>query len=181
MNKLLLKQRSIILAGVFIVLTSFGCQQNLTIQSEADKKLLITKLYEEHATEFPGVRGIKVEDLQQLQQQGENVVLVDVRQLKEREVSIIPGAIALEEFEANIEQYRDNEAKIIVYCTIGYRSGKYAQKLREKGIKVFNLEGSLLAWSHIRGKLVDDTGFTNRVHVFSPKWQLTANNYEPVW
>ena len=181
MNKLLSKQGLIILTGVLVVLNSFGCQPNLAIQSESDKRLLIATMYEKQAKEFPQVKGIRVEDLRQLRQQGKNVVLVDVRPLKERKVSIIPGAISSEEFEANLEQYRDSEAKIVVYCTIGYRSGKYARELKERGTNVFNLEGSLLAWSHIQGELVNDSGFTNKVHVFSPKWQLTGDNYEPVW
>ena len=178
--RLLLKQRLLVL-GMFIVLTSFGCQQNVVVQSEVDKRSLITTMYQKYAQEFPSVEGITVEDLQQLQQQNKKIVLVDVRPTKERAVSIIPGAITQAEFEENLDKYRNSDATIVAYCTIGYRSGKYAQKLKQQGINILNLEGSLLAWSHSRGGLVNDAGSTNKVHVFSPQWQLTADNYEPVW
>ena len=106
--------------------------------------------------------------------------IIDVRSPAERAVSFIPGAISTEEFERNLAQYR--QATIIAYCTIGYRSGKYAEKWRQQGVKILNLEGSLLAWSHVRGKLIDATGsITNKVHVFGRQWQLTADDYQPIW
>ncbi|MCC0178007.1 rhodanese-like domain-containing protein [Waterburya agarophytonicola K14] len=179
--KLLLKQGLITVVGVLIILTSAGCRQTTVAQSEIDKRSQITTMYRKYAEEFPQIESITVEQLQQWQQQGKNIILVDVRTPKERAVSMIPGAIALAEFEENLEQYNDDKAIIVAYCTIGYRSGKYTSKLRQKGINIFNLEGSLLAWSHIQGKLVDRNGFTNKVHVFGHQWQLTADNYQAVW
>ena len=179
MNKL--KHRLLIILGVSIVLTSFGCGQDMVVQSEVDERSLVTTMYQKYAQEFPQVKGITVEELQQLQQQDKNIILVDVRSPKEREVSMIPGAITQKEFEENLEKYSNNDAVIIAYCTIGYRSGKYAAKLSKKGINILNLEGSLLAWSHINGKLVNNNGSTNKVHIFSRQWQLTADNYQPVW
>ena len=176
-----LRQRLIVAVIVSLVLTGFGCQQNVVVQSESGKREKITTMYREYARKFPLVEAITVEELQQLQQQGKNLVLVDVRSPKERAVSIIPGAITKEEFEENFEQYVSSDAVVVAYCTIGYRSGKYAEKLRQQGIEIFNLEGSILAWSHIRGKLVDAAGATNKVHVFGRQWQLTADNYQPVW
>ena len=73
-------------------------------------------------------------------------------------VSRIPGAVTAAEFESNLEQYQD--AVAIAYCTIGHRSGLYAQKLQQQGINVFNLEGSLLAWTHAGGELVNAEGTT---------------------
>ena len=181
MGKLWLKQYLITVIGVTILSLCFGCQSNFAIQSEIDKRSLITEMYAKYAAEFPRVKGVKVEDLQQWQQQGKEIILIDVRSPKERKVSIIPGAITTAEFESNIELYRHSKAKIVAYCTIGYRSGKYARKLKEQGINILNLEGSLLAWSHVRGKLVNDVGLTNKIHVFSRQWQFTADNYEPVW
>ena len=177
---LLLRQRFIIAAVIAIFFTCVGCLQN-TLQSQADRRSLVSTMYEKYASEFPKVKGIAVEDLQQLQQQGQKIVLVDVRSPKEREVSIIPGAIAVEEFEENLEQYSNNNAMIVAYCTIGYRSGKYAEKLRQQGINILNLEGSLLAWSHSQGELVNDTGLTKQIHVYGRQWELTADNYQPVW
>ena len=178
--RLLLKQRFIAVAIAGVVLTGFGCQQNVIVQSEANKREKIATMYRKYAQEFPQVSGIGVEKLQQLQQQGKKVVLIDVRSPEERAVSVIPGAISAREFESNLEQY-NNGSILLAYCTIGYRSGKYAERWRKKGIDILNLEGSLLAWSHVRGELVNARSSTKKVHVFSRQWQLVADDYQPVW
>ena len=179
--KFFLKQSLFNVTVIIAVTIILGCQQNLLLESETDKQNAIATMYREFAREFSEVEGISVEQLQQLQQQEKNIVLVDVRTPKERGVSIIPGAITKEEFETNLEKYDNGKNIIVAYCTIGYRSGKYADGWRKQGINILNLEGSLLAWSHIKGKLVNDSGRTNRVHVFGRQWQLTADNYQPVW
>lgn len=164
--------------AVSVILLSTGCQ-NISLRSDSWKQQQIVTMYRQYAKEFSQVESITVVELQQLQQQGKQVVLVDVRSPKEIAVSSIPGAISTAEFERNLAQYRNYQ--IIGYCTIGYRSGKYAQKLQQQGVKMLNLEGSLLAWSHAQGKLVNSIGDTNKVHVFGRQWQLTARNYQPVW
>lgn len=179
MGKSLRKQDLIIVAGIFVFsITSLGCQ-NPEIQSNAWKRQKIMAMYNSYAHEFPLVEGITVEELQQLQRQTKDIVLVDVRSPKEQAISQIPKAITVEEFEKNLPQYAHDT--VIAYCTIGYRSGKYAEKWRQQGVKILNLEGSLLAWSHIQGELIDANGMTNKVHVFGRQWQLTAENYQPVW
>ena len=160
---------------VAIVLISISGCQKVAVSDDLQRDRIMT-MYREYAEEFALVEGISVT---QLQQQQLELVLVDVRSPEEIAVSFIPGAITKEKFEANLDKYRD--ATVVVYCTIGYRSGKYAQRLRQQGIEALNLEGSLLAWSHVGGKLVNETGATKQIHVFSRQWQLTAEGYEPVW
>ena len=166
--------------SIIILLAVSSCQNvNVAEQSEEWKQDKIAALYQGYVREFPLVEGIGVKELQQLQQEGKEVVLVDVRSPEEIAVSIIPGAITQQEFAANIEQYKNSI--VVAYCTIGYRSGKYADLWRQQGIRLLNLEGSLLAWSHSDGKLVNSKGQTNKVHVFSRQWQLIADDYQPVW
>ena len=176
-----MKQYFIVVIWVCIILTIFGCR-HYVVQSDDGKRQKIDALYRNYAREFPQVEGITVEELQKLQQlqkQAKNIVLVDVRSPEERAVSIVPGAVAADEFERNLEQYKN--ATVIAYCTIGYRSGKYAEKWRQQGLKILNLEGSLLAWSHVQGELIDATGVTKKVHVFGPQWQLIPDDYQPIW
>lgn len=178
-GKLLRKQSLIIAAWILVFsVTALGCQ-NTEIHSDAAKLQKILAMYSNYAQEFPLVEGITVEELQRLQRQAKDLVVVDVRSPQEQAISQIPGAITIEEFENNLKQYTQNT--VIAYCTIGYRSGKYAEKWRQQGVKILNLEGSLLAWSHIQGKLIDGNGMTNKVHVFGRQWQLTGQNYQPVW
>jgi rhodanese-related sulfurtransferase len=163
----------------FLVLGTIVSCQDVTVHSDSWKQGQIETMYREYAQEFPQVKAITVTQLQQLQRQGTKLVLVDVRSPEEIAVSRIPGAIATGEFERHLAQYQNT--KVVAYCTIGYRSGLYAQKLRQQGVEILNLEGSLLAWSHAGGKLINASGMTHRVHVFGRQWQLTPDNYEAVW
>ncbi len=173
------KKAAVIAVSVFVLSTiSFG-YQTVGVRSDEWKQDRIMAMYRQYATEFPQVEEITVSELQQLQQQGQELILVDVRSPEERAVSFIPGAITTEEFERDLQQYQDST--VIAYCTIGYRSGKYAQKIQQQGVQVLNLEGSLLAWSHIQGRLINAMGVTNKVHVFGRQWQLTSEDYQPVW
>ena len=147
--------------------------------SDAEKKQKIETLYVKYERKFPTVEGITAPELVQSLGEGIEYVLVDVRKPKEQEVSMIPGAITQQEFEDRSEELRDKT--VVTYCTAGYRSGLYAQKIQAKGWRVLNLEGSLLAWTHAGGPLEDDQGPTKRVHVYSADWSLEATDYEPVW
>ena len=176
---LLTKQAAVIAVNIFALSTISLGYHKVGTPSDQWKQDKIMAMYRQYATEFPQVEGITVSELQQLQQQDQELILVDVRSPEERAVSIISGAITTEEFERDLQRYQDST--VIAYCTIGYRSGKYAQKMQQQGITVLNLEGSLLAWSHIQGRLINTLGMTNKVHVFGRQWQLTSEDYQPVW
>lgn len=135
--------------------------------------------YANSKKEFPGIEEISAEELKQELECGEDLVLLDVRRSDEQEVSMLPGAITREDFEANTDAYK--EQSIVVYCTIGHRSGLYTAGLMENGFKARNLKGAVLSWSHAGGEFVDANGPTKRVHVFSPKVNLIAEGYEAVW
>lgn len=135
-------------------------------------------MYEGYRKDFPNVPGITAEDLMQVEQEGD-VVLVDVREPEEQRVSMIPGAITATQFEAERDRYRGSE--IVVYCTIGARSGRYANELIGEGFDARNLEGSILSWTHAGGSLVGPNGPTKDVHVYGPTWNLAADGYHAVW
>ncbi|GMV90880.1 MAG: hypothetical protein AMXMBFR82_06580 [Candidatus Hydrogenedentota bacterium] len=108
------------------------------------------------------------------------MVLVDVRTEDEREISGIPDAISKAKFEQYEDAYADKT--IVTYCTIGYRSGIYAETLREKGLDARNLRGSILSWVHEGRPVVDPEGAeTRRVHIYGPEWNLLPEGYTAVW
>lgn len=109
----------------------------------------------------------------------QKVIFVDVREVKEQEVSMLPGALTKEEFLNNLQKYEDEI--IIGYCTISYRSGKLARKLAKQGITMLNLRGGMLAWVHDGGKVYDQYGETKRIHVHGRKWNLAPKGYEAIW
>lgn len=143
-----------------------------------EKRERIEALYARSRRQFPEVPEMTVDELQ-ARRDDEELVLVDVRQPQERAVSMIPGAIASEELEADPERFRDR--KLVTYCTIGHRSGLYARRLQAAGFKVHNLKGSILAWTHTGEPLAGDGGETRSVHVGGPNWSLEAEGFDPVW
>ena len=60
--------------------------------------------------------------------QGGKLVIVDVRTKDEQDVSMIEGAMRKDDFEARKDEFKGH--KVIAYCTIGYRSGKYVETLK---------------------------------------------------
>lgn len=147
--------------------------------TEATRLEEIDAMYQEYREDFPEVKEITPQGVADLQKSN-GIVLVDVREPEEQAVSMIPGAITAEAFAAAEETYRDK--RVVTYCTIGARSGVYADALRKKGFDVFNLKGSLLAWTHAGLPLTDADGQdTKRVHVYGKTWDLAAEGYEAVW
>lgn len=139
----------------------------------------IETMYSEYREDFPEVKEITPKGVADLQK-SKDIVLVDVREPEEQAVSMIPGAITAEAFAAAEDTYRDK--RVVTYCTIGARSGVYADELRQKGFDVCNMKGSLLAWTHAGLPLKDSEGRnTKRVHVYGKTWDLAADGYEAVW
>lgn len=148
---------------------------------DAEKRARIDRLIEEYREELPAVPSMTAEELQdRLASEPDRIVLVDARTPKERQISAIPGAITLEELESLPDRFRDRT--VVVYCTIGYRSAEYTKELRKEGWQARNLAGSILAWTHAGGPLVDPQGnSTRKVHVYGEEWNLAADGYEAVW
>ncbi len=159
-----------------------GCAEGNIGQNtltDAAKKTRIESMYEEYHREFPDVGEIDSAGLMALQAKGP-VVIVDVREPEERAVSTIPGAIDKVTFEKHLEEYRGTPT--VVHCTIGYRSGLYVEELKGKGLDALNLKGSIVAWAHEGGKVVDRAGQeTKRVHVYGKRWALLPDGWTAVY
>ena len=119
------------------------------------------------------------------------VVLVDARSTPERDVSMIPGAVSLREFEQEIVRTLPADATVVIYCTIGYRSGLASRHLGEKyGLegRIRNLDG-IVSYTHAVGDRPDEsiqlvnsqTGErTDEVHIFGPTWNCVHSKYHTV-
>lgn len=142
---------------------------------DAEKKAAVYRLYESYQHEFPSAKSISAQQALDLQRQG-RVVFVDVRKPAEMEISMLPSAVPAKDYSLSQDRFK---GKIVVaYCTIGYRSGMFAEKMAEQGATVLNLEGGILAWLWAGGKLHDAGGRTvKRVHVYAEKWDLAPVGY----
>lgn len=104
-------------------------------------------------------------------------ILIDVRSKEEQEISMLPNAVTSINFEKNIKKFKGK--KLIAYCTIGYRSGQFADKYKK--LKIANLKDGLLAWSHNGGKFMKNGRETKKVHTYSKKWNFLNKNYQAVY
>ena len=104
---------------------------------------------------------------------------MDVRSPRERAVSVIPRSTSLEDFEAQSKRFTDRP--ILVYCTVGCRSGAYTQKLREQGFDAFNLRGGVLAWALEGKEFVTPNGrSTHDVHIHGAPQGVLPPGYKAV-
>ncbi|MCB1948870.1 rhodanese-like domain-containing protein [Nitrosomonas sp.] len=133
------------------------------------------------ASEFGDIPAISSNSLRsQLVNNNQHNVIVDVRNPEERHVSTIPGAISQEDFERDRTDYQNKQ--IVVYCTIGYRSGHYVRLLRQQGFDAYNLSEGILGWTQIDGQLINARGqVTKQVHVYSRPWNLAVKDHTVIF
>lgn len=170
---------AVLILGVIASTFALACDNEGQTMSDEQKLEQIEKMYKKYERKFPEVTSISVAELLELQKGEAPIVMVDVREPKEYAVSMIPGAITTEEFQARRSELEGST--VVTYCTAGYRSGFAAQKLMQEGWEVRNLAGSILSWTHAGLPLVKGEESTNRVHIYSKGWDLSAEGYEPVW
>ena len=104
-----------------------------------------------------------------------------MRALEGDALAFLPGAVSAKDFESRLEELLAKGRTVVAYCTVGARSSAYARRMGERGIRVLNLEGGVLAWTHAGGDFVSAAGSTRRVHVAGRRWNLAADGYEAVW
>lgn len=120
--------------------------------------------------EFPKVGVISTANLAA---QKEAPILLDVRSEEEFSVSHIPRAVRVDdEIESQLREMGVRKDRdIVVYCSVGYRSAKMAEKLSAAGYsQVRNLEGSIFAWTNQGRPLINAKGPTTKTHPYNRKW-----------
>ncbi len=110
----------------------------------------------------------------------EDVVLLDAREWEEFKTSHIPNAqfIGYDNFNPSLVSGVDKDAKIVVYCSIGYRSEKIGEQLKELGYdNVQNLYGSIFEWVNQGKTIVNmDEEPTKKIHTYDKKWSKYVLN-----
>ena len=93
--------------------------------------------------------------VQQRLEQGENLYLLDVRELHEYREAHVPGStlIPLGRLAAQIAEL-PHDRQIVVICRSGHRSSSATAMLRRAGLtQVQNMKGGLIAWAHSGGPM----------------------------
>lgn len=145
--------------------------------TNAQKKEAIRKMYLGYQKNFPKVADISGEKAKRLFQQ-KQVIFVDTRKPAEQAISMLPDAVTQEMVLKDSSLIEGKTA--VAYCTIGYRSGVWAEKMAQRGIQVTNLAGGILGWVHAGGKVYGTQGETKRIHIFGKAWDYAPKGYETV-
>lgn len=105
-----------------------------------------------------------------------HVHLLDARTHREFEVSHIPGAIWAGDEVSAVDRLPgiDKQAPLAVYCAVGYRSERMAERLRDQGyVNVVNVYGGIFEWVNTNHSVVTNDGSeTERIHAYSRFWGL---------
>lgn len=93
------------------------------------------------------MKAVTAKEVQERLEKGENLHLIDVREVDEVEAGHIPGILhiplGLLEFRMN---ELSKETPYIMVCRSGGRSGKATEFLQSQGFDVTNMSGGMLAW-----------------------------------
>lgn len=111
-------------------------------------------------------------------------VVVDAREKAEYDISHLPNAIWVGHDDFDIKRLAkvSKDEKIVVYCTLGYRSEKIAKKLLANGFtNVSNLYGGIFEWVNQDKIVCNSTGETKKVHAFNRVWSIWLNKGKKVY
>lgn len=125
---------------------------------------------------FPEVAHISADTLQSWLDESpklEHLTLLDVREPDEFAVSHLRRAHPAPSNDEAMEALQDAPAnrRIVLYCSVGYRSSELAGFLMKKGYtKVFNLEGSIFRWANEGRPLYRGKERVRVVHPYDTHW-----------
>lgn len=140
--------------------------------------------------QFPRVRRLSVEELASWLNQDDRSnrpLLLDARSSAEYRVSHLENAVWVPEsngksdldrwWQAEGPQLERQAGAIVVYCSVGYRSARLADRLQELGgDRVFNLEGSIFEWANRGYPVYRGEGSAaeqvRQVHPYGAVWGL---------
>lgn len=110
----------------------------------------------------------------------EEYYILDIRSPEEYEVSHLPESrmINYETFSADQVIDIPKDAKVLVYCSVGYRSERAGEQLQEAGYtNVQNLYGGIFDWKNKGNEVVNPMNVpTDSVHTYNLLWSRWLQN-----
>jgi rhodanese-related sulfurtransferase len=148
--------------------------------ARAEGQQCLSELERKVETDHPTVRSLLPQQFRDMTRDQSNVVVLDVRNRSEFDVSHIPGAEHVEPdmtADAFMARFGDRIAgkTVVLYCSVGVRSSRLAHRIDASvrasgGLGAHNLRGGIFAW-HNYGKQLRDQGVaTDHVHPYSRSW-----------
>ena len=162
-----------LLFSVFLATPSFSKEPN-------SKEFNLGIVKQQVLNDYKNVAHMQTEELQKLLADKKDVLIFDVREESEFNVSHIPGAIRISPSSWGWTFLRDygDRARgktIVFYCSVGVRSSIMAARvqegLTERGAeKIRNLNGGIFAWHNENRSVVNANGQTQFVHPYDKHW-----------
>jgi len=166
-----MRRKGIRVAGLLLIWATAGYSQ---VESSAYRLILNTLL--QHSVPEIGVRDAA--------DNFSSLVFLDAREPREYAVSHLEGAIPVgyEHFDWKKISDLDKNSRIVVYCSVGYRSEKIAEKLLAAGFKnVTNLYGGIFEWVNQGHAVYTEKGETRQVHAYDHAWGIWLKKGEKVY
>lgn len=135
--------------------------------------------------DYPRVSQISTTTLTEWLEQPNPPILLDVREAEEFAISHLRGAdnvipdTPIPVVVATVLKDVKKKQRIVVYCSVGYRSAQFAQQLQEAGFtNTYNLKGSIFAWANEARPLYRGSVQVQQVHPYNRQWgQLLDAKY----
>ena len=102
------------------------------------------------------IKEVTPQDVQAMQARGEDVTLLDCRDLQEVNLGKIPNALHISRgnLETKVEAVIPRDAHLVIYCASGNRSAFAAVTLAEMGYKnVASMSGGFRGWAESGGEV----------------------------
>jgi len=125
------------------------------------------------AHDFPQVKRITPAELAAWLQDSKRPppLLLDVRTAAEYEVSHLQNAQRVPPGAPASVIQRPKDQPIVTYCSIGYRSGDFAQMLERAGYtNVRNMTGSIFKWANEGHPVYREGRRVDKVHPYNERW-----------
>jgi rhodanese-related sulfurtransferase len=124
-------------------------------------------------SEFPDIRTITTEELAASLGSSRPPILLDARSPEEYAVSHIRNAqlVNASTFSRDDVDDIERDREVVVYCSIGHRSGKVARRMRQMGfVNVRNLHGGIFSWYNEERPVFSRETPVDRIHPFDWLW-----------
>lgn len=161
------------LIGILLFFALTSCSES-RVESEAYNSMLTFLL--SHS-----VNEVALHEINQI----DTPIFLDARSIQEFKVSHIENArfIGYDSLHISTLNNIEKDQRIVVYCSVGYRSEKVAEKLIELGYKnVSNLYGGIFEWMNQHKPVVDTMNEeTNRIHAYDETWGIWLTQGEKVY
>lgn len=106
--------------------------------------------------------------------------ILDIRSPEEYAISHLPGSRMINYETFNPGQVVDipKDAKVLVYCSVGYRSERAGEQLQDAGYThVQNLYGGIFDWKNKGNEIVNPANVpTDSVHTYNRVWSRWLQN-----